>query len=351
MNIKKILLSSAVALMMTGCMAPQTLAPEVKKPETIAETKITKYSDALENLGELMELYKDSPLYIAVEPVENKTANLSKLPADITVIVESAINKIGRKVILTPGLNEQVLNSNEDYIVLKGAITEFDANVETKSSEFNIGAFLNAGGVERDAEASADRNSGVSSITIDFNVIDPRSRLFIPQVNTSNSMKINKVTATNEIGFSIAGNALGLTGKATKEEGIHSIIRLLVELSIVEIIGNLRSYPYWVAISNANQDIRLLKKMKKDFNRFPESKKVRFVQHLLRTMDYSVGAVGKLDKSTRNSIIKFRKRFRLLPYSGKIDSDLYVKLLEEAPKMILRSKQEKKLDDVLGDVL
>jgi N-acetyl-anhydromuramyl-L-alanine amidase AmpD len=91
--------------------------------------------------------------------------------------------------------------------------------------------------------------------------------------------------------------------------------------------------------------------MKKDFNRFPESKKVRFVQHLLRTMDYSVGAVGKLDKSTRNSIIKFRKRFRLLPYSGKIDSDLYVKLLEEAPKMILRSKQEKKLDDVLGDVL
>jgi hypothetical protein len=332
-------------------MAPETLAPEVKKPETIAETKITKYSDALENLGELMELYNDSPLYIAVEPVENKTANISKLPADITIIVESAINKIGRKVILTPGLNEQVLNSNEDYIVLKGAITEFDANVETKSSEFNIGAFFGGGGVDRDAEGTMERDSGISSITIDFNVIDPRTRLFIPQVNTSNSMKINKSTATNELGFSIAGNALGLSGKATKEEGVHSIIRLLVELSVVEIIGNLRSYPYWVAISNANQDIKLLKKMKKDFNRFPNSKKIRFVQHLLDAMGYNINRSSKLDRATQRAIIDFRKKFKLLPYSGNIDPDLYVKLLEEAPKTILRSKQEKKLDDVLGDVL
>ena len=332
-------------VLLTGCNPGKIVAPDVELAENSAvEEKMNKYTDALENLNELMDVYQESGIALAILPVENRTVAVGKVPNDVTIMVTSAINEIGDNVRVYQYSN-QVLSSVEKLYLVEGAITEFDT---TNSSRKGMNAGVHGGGGrgEYDADGSSDADDSISNMTIDFNLIESATGAYVPKVHTSNSIKIIKKSASNDFGFSILGSGFGLSASASKSQGIHSAIRLLVDLSMVELIGKFRDYPYWVAVSGGKVNQRLLRRMKKNFRNYPEESKAIYITHLLSVIDPSIkGQAKTIDAKTEKAIITYKTQYGLMPIDATLTSNLYIHLLENAPKL----KGQMQLEDALSD--
>jgi len=350
---KKLLILSAVTatLVLTACNPGGIVKPKVELAENSAvEEKMNKYTDALENLNELMEVYGESGISLAVMPVENKTSAIGKLPNDVTIMVKSAINEIGDKVHVYQ-YSDQVLTDVKKLYLVEGAITEFDTTSKSKKG-FNAGLHGGGGRGEYDSDTSSDADDSVSKMTVDFNLINAADGSYVPKVHTSNSIKIIKKSASSDFGFSILGSGFGLSASASKSQGIHSAIRLLVDLSMVELIGKLRDYPYWVAVSGGKVNQRLLRRMKKKFSRYPEENKAVNITFLLSIIDPSIkGAQSKIDKKTEQAIINYKSKYGLMPIDGSLNSDLYIHLLENAPKLKGQMQLESTVSDKYNKML
>jgi hypothetical protein len=343
---KKLLLSMAtIVLLMTGCNPGVMAKPDVVLAENSAvEEKMNKYTDALENLNELMEVYRESGIALAIMPVENKTSAIGKLPNDVTIMVKSAINEIGDKVRVYQ-YSDSVLNSVKKLYLVEGAITEFDTTNKSKQAA-NGGLHGGGGRGEYDSDASSDADDSISNMTIDFNLIEASTGAYVPKVHTSNSIKIIKKSASNDFGFSILGSGFGLSASASKSQGIHSAIRLLVDLSMVELIGKFREYPYWVAVSGGKVNQRLLRRMKRNFSRYPAESKSIFITHLLSIIDPSIKPQQKeITAKVKKAIINYKTKYALMPIDGSLTPDLYIHLLEYAPKL----RGQLQLEDALSD--
>ncbi len=359
--IKIATISGLISLIIGGCAAPtitQNLEAEADAVNrSSATTRISKFSDALRNLGRLAETYRDEPFYLTVWPVENKTAAIGKLPADITVMVESAVNSISSdKIRAIPYdlADPSKVDERYDYFYIKGAITEFDA-VEKKGAGFSLGAAFTAAikGKNRDSDADATFGKGleISAITIDFNVVDARTNQFVSGVHTQNTMKMANYNDNYDMGFSIAGTGFGINGTVNKQRGVHGVLRLLVDLSIVELIGKLRTYPYWICVYNGKVDNNLLAKMKKDFNAYNSETKLIYIQHLLSIIYPDVTVDTNRRNITYKRIMDFKRDNDIIPVNNEITTELYVKLLTEIPKILTKKGWDNKIKGVFAKVL
>ena len=361
-KIYSVLTAVGVSLSLGGCAAVQkmvSLKPEADKIQAEgARTKITKFSDSLKNLGRLAETYKDEPFKVTVLPIENKSAAIGKLPNDITVMVESAINSIGStKIIAIPYDMADPAAVQGDYFYIRGAITEFDT-IKKKSSGFNAAVALTGlkdigrgGNKDADMDMSAGSSLGVSSITIDFNMVNARTNEFIPGVHTKNTMKITDVVTNSDIGFSIAGSGFGINGSVTETQGTHAVIRLLVELSMVELIGKLRTYPYWIAVHDSKIDRDLLEKMQNDFRAFDKNTQTIYIQHLLSIIYDDVSVDSTKMAVTNKRIIEFKRKNNVIPYNEEISTELYTTLLTEIPKILTKKGWNTNIKRVFSKIL
>ncbi|KIM05302.1 MAG: hypothetical protein KU29_09885 [Sulfurovum sp. FS06-10] len=340
-----VLSALTATLLLTGCNPGKMVAPDIELAENSAvEEKMNKYTDALENLNEIMDVYREPGIALAIMPVENKTSAIGKLPNDVTIMVKSAINEIGSKVRVYQ-YSDQVLSSIDKLYIIEGAITEFDTTNTSKKGA-NAGVHGGGGRGEYDGDASSDVDDAISNMTVDFNLIEASTGAYVPKVHTSNSIKIIKKSASNDFGFSILGSGFGLSASANKEQGIHSAIRLLVDLSMVELIGKFREYPYWVAVSGGKVNQRLLRRMKKNFGGYPTEAKAIFITHLLSVIDPSIkGQEKNINAKTEKAITNYKTKYGLMPIDGALTSDLYIHLLENAPKL----KGQMQLEDALSD--
>ncbi len=350
-----------VLFIFSGCMPGITPNPKsiVKAAKEQGPTSnITKFQDSLRNLGNLIDTYRDAPLYLTIQPVENKTAS-DKVPQDITMMVESAINSIGnRKIILlpyedylsNPGAFYNQVGKNEFYII-RGAITEFDADIQRSSRGVTMGITGTRHGKEFGGDGTLGTEASLSSIGIDFNILNAKTLHFVQGIQTKNMMKISKFSDNNDIGFAILGSGVGINGNASESQGIHSVIRLLVDISMVELIGKLRSYPYWVCVHNGLADKNLVNKMKKDFNRYSKDEKVAYIRHLLSLLYTDVTIGISLDEITLKRIIDYKKENGIIPFNHVVNTELYLSLLVKIPQMLTLKEWDKKITSVYAKIL
>jgi hypothetical protein len=270
---------------------------------------------------------------------------VGKLPADVTVMAESALNSIGsHKIITVPYDFADPANVQGDYFWIKGAITEYDVTMTSgKGIDFGLSltGLKNIGrGNSKDGDLNGNIESELKSatITMDFNIVNARTKQFIPGVHTKNSMRIGSLTDSHDFSFSIAGTGAGVNGSVTRQQGIHASIRLLIELSLVELIGKLRTYPYWICIHNGKIDNDLLEKMRSDFINFDLNKRLFYIQHLLSIIYPDVLIGDKNMKNTNQRIIEFKKDNNIIPYNSEINTELYTKLLIEIPRILNKKR-------------
>ena len=79
----------------------------------------------------------------------------------------------------------------------------------------------------------------------------------VPGVQTSMSVTVSQKSKEKEMGFAMFGSGIGLSGSIQQKQGLHAAIRLLIETSVLELMGEYYKVPYWRCIEGAapNEDV------------------------------------------------------------------------------------------------
>lgn len=230
---------------------------------------ITKYDDALYSLGQMLDAYGCQTLRIQVREIDNRTAS-KKLPADVTQMTITALNKIGSHLQIVDydqdqlgidlAIGTQTMERIVPDLAMRGAITEFDKKIE-KERGMDLGISADTFGINADADADANYDTSAEGITaaMDFQLIDYKTQTLIPGIQAANRINLYNASKGGGLSLSFAGSGADFSAQVKKTQGVHASLRLLVELSIAELIGKYNMVPYWRCMPNTEADRAAIK--------------------------------------------------------------------------------------------
>jgi hypothetical protein len=357
-----------LALLGSSCAVfePATIgADQIRKAETNAplpEKRVSAYDQSLRDFGRLLEAYDVTPRRIQGKVIANRTGSKS-IPPDINAMLDSAMNKIGGRVIYLaydPGyvegekfLDAQIYRTRSlPELVISGGITEADEQLagrrNRKSGELwapvDQKALERWGGNELDLGYERTKSASGSRIAVDLNVLDYVSQAFLPQKQVSNSILLFEREQNDELSFAFLGSGLGFDATINEKQGVHSALRVLVELSVVELLGKCFDVPYWRCIKDAAPDEELIARNRDEFRALDGAGQLRMVRAYLFLHGRGTGTdsdaeVGKLAAAEMQRL-------------GVSDlTDLWIKLwltvpIDQARKMVLdREVKTRRLEE------
>lgn len=296
----------ACFVVLTGCN--QTV-PKVELPQSHPEIKTTNYSNALHDLGLMTEIYDSISMKIMSNQINDVTgasrSTGSEIPSDITEMTKSALNSIGGKVRYIPydplfiqySKNTGYSNFENKVIpnvVISGGITEFDRGLETRGTGTDVGGDATIDGEGLSAEYGDQSKSGLARITLDFNMLDFKTMTGIPRMNAVNSMEVHKTQGERAMSVSLFGVTFGSKGEIKKVQGRHEAVRLLVEMSMIQMVGRYAILPYWKLLGgNAQIDREVIRFIERYYYKLSPEKRLKIVQDNLYVMGHSIDFAQK----------------------------------------------------------
>ncbi len=343
-KVRNMLLLATMALLLLSCAGADPRNVNVELKETAPETKITSFSEALDDLGLMTEIYASGQLKIQSNPIGDNTGTSmstgGEIPRDITEMMKSSLNSIGGNIIYIPYdpafMQNQMVTGYSGFenklipdVILTGGITEFDRGLETRgeNTDMSLGTDikdapdwlpskdvgLKYGGAEK---------GGLARISLDFNLIDFETMSGISKMNTVNTMEVRKAVAGKELGISLFGQTFGLKGKIKKVQGRHAAVRLLVELSMIQIVGKHLVIPYWNLLGeDALPDKVVMKALARYYYSLNDATAVASVQEWLYLYGYDVPQNGVIDASTQTALSELNQSFDAA--AGKVGLDTF----------------------------
>ncbi|MEE4355017.1 MAG: DUF4384 domain-containing protein [Desulfococcaceae bacterium] len=338
------------------CLLPLScsIAPELTKQEkemlhepVTPYSKDSRFSDALSNLGLMIETYGFPPTVIQGKNVVNKTSCQASLPLDITDMVKTAVNSIGNKIqymIYDPAYEYYkfgdrfklygvtVTGKALPAVVIDGAITECDEKLESENSGINAYGTVGGGSTETDLDGGMGKNLSYSRLALDLHMMDFRTNRLIPKKQTAMAVDVWELEKSRSFGFRIYGSGLGIDGRRRKVQGKHNAVRSLVELSILKLIGRHLEIPYWRCIPGSqpgdHTDPEVIAMMKADFRKQKSEHRIGIIQVLLQKYGYRVNVNNRMDRATQTALRDFRTKH---PGAFQIDENLYADLMLNTP--------------------
>lgn len=310
--------------MLASCEDPAKV--DVQLPETGPQVKVTSYTKTLSDLGLMSEIYGTGALKIMANPIGDNTGTSGstggEIPRDITEMIKSSLNAIGGNVLYIPYdpafIQNQMVTGYSTFdakmipdVVVTGGITEFDRGLEVRGkgndasmeADFNVSKHLSSkvGFDYRDED-----KTGLSRITLDFNLVNFQTMAGIPRMNTTNSIEVHKAMAEKELGITLFGASFGRKGSVKKVQGRHAAVRLLVEASMIQIVGKHLVLPYWRLLGeDALPDEVVMAAFAKSFYRMSEPDRIAAVQEWLFLHGHDVPVNGVMDQRTLNALRAF----------------------------------------------
>jgi len=335
-----------MGLVLVGCSSVDPRKVDIEMPKGTPELKLTSFTQALSNLGRMSEIYGES-VRIQVDNIidDTGTAQFTKaeIPIDITEMTKSALNSIGGNVVFIPYnpnfmiTLSQIGYSNFDSkfipdVILTGGITEFDRGLETREDRVNVGYQTTHFGEEAPVGLEYDQGAkgGLAKISVDFNLVDFQTMSGIRRMQTTNSIAVHKVIAQKELGFTLFGPTFGLRGKIKKVEGRHGAVRLLVQLSVIQLVGKYLDLPYWRLLPNGKPDPVVIGYVRDGWRyQMDERERIAKVQELLYLHGYTdLQVTGIMDEKTRAAVEKFAMEHGL---ENRLDLSLYQEIYFSVP--------------------
>ena len=315
-------------LFLVSCAGMDPANVDVQLPESAPQVATTSYSQALQDLGLMTQIYGVTPVKIQSNPIGDNTGTSSstggEIPRDITEMIKSSLNSIGGKVTFIPYdpafIQNQIVTGYSTFddklipdVVISGGITEFDRGLETRGSNTDAGveaSFTNAPKWFPSNTASIDYGEsdkiGLARITLDFNLLDFVTMAGISRMNTVNSMEVRKGMAEKELGITLFGPTFGRKGSIKKVQGRHSAVRMLVEASMMQIVGKYLALPYWKLLGeDALPDEVVMSALSQEFYSINEKKRITKAQEWLFLLGHDVQLTGKLDPKTVAALTAF----------------------------------------------
>jgi hypothetical protein len=300
----------SVILSLSACQTSDIkpkLEPEMKTIEA-PKARETSFNDALMRFGQMVSAYtgssKLSPIYIQSKPITNDTA-AGGLPADLSRMVVTTLSKIGKPFVYIaydPSYvsNEQSLGGTvsrlNPEILISGAIAEYDENTYTESDGTNLNLSAPLGSSSVDGEAGRENSQSQSRLTLDFQMLDYTTQA-TTGAHASNTITIRKQSKSQELGFFLFGNGIGINGSVNRNQGIHAAIRKLVELSVLQLLGRQYDVPYWRLMSGMEPDKMILRNLREELSQFDKDQAIDFLFNMH-------GFNSKRHPRTPNNIVK-----------------------------------------------
>lgn len=298
---------------------------DVDLPESRPESQTTSYTQALNDLGIMTEIYATDALRIQSNPIMDNTgasaSTGSEIPRDVTEMIKTSLNSIGGRVVFIPYdpafIQNQMVTKYSSFsnkvipnVILSGGITQFDRGLVTKgeNTDANIEAeikgipdFLPSKNVGM--RFGDEAKSGLASITLDFNLLDFETMAGVPKMNAVNTMKVHKAVAGKELSLSLIGQTFGMKGTVKKVQGRHAAVRLLVELSMIQIAGKYLALPYWRLVGqDAVPDKVVLDAVRGYYYSLSEQNVVAVAQQWLYLHGFNVPQTGQLELATKQAL-------------------------------------------------
>ncbi len=344
-QLRNMLVLLTSALLLLSCAAADPRNVDVQLEKTAPEAKITSFSEALDDLGIMTEIYASGQLKIQSNPIGDNTGTAmstgGEIPRDITEMMKSSLNSIGGNIVYIPYdpafIQNQMVTGYSGFenklipdVILTGGITEFDRGLETRgeNTDASLGTEIEKGvpswlpsknvGVKY---GGADK-AGLARISLDFNLIDFQTMSGISKMNTVNTMEVRKAVAGKELGISLFGQTFGLKGSIKKVQGRHAAVRLLVELSMIQIVGKHLVIPYWNLLGeDAHPDKVVMDALAKYYYSLNDATAVASVQEWLYLYGYDVPQDGVIDASTQAALSELNQSFDAA--AGKVGLDTF----------------------------
>ncbi len=332
-------LSFCLTFLVGSCgLNPQNADVDINA--TLPEAKSTVYQDAIRKLGMMSVIYGSDTLNIMSKRIADNTgtsaATRAEIPRDITEIVKSTLNGIGGNVTFIPfdpdflaaSVNtgySQFENKLIPDVVVSGGITEFDRGLVTKGDSTDIEATLGDYGLSFE-----DQNKGsLAQVTLDFNLIDFKTLAGIPRIQAINGIKLHKAVKEDSFAFTIKSVTFGAKGTMKKVQGRHAAVRLLVELSMAQLVGRYQKLPYWRLLPGGKRDEIVLDQILSDFHGMSKTEKIVTIQSFLYLYSYPVTLTGILDSKTQVALNDFAGKNGLS--NPGVDQSTYLTLFENVP--------------------
>tara|TARA_B100001971_G_scaffold43909_1_gene38847 strand:+ start:932 stop:2293 length:1362 start_codon:yes stop_codon:yes gene_type:complete len=331
---------------------PKKVDVELEKTEPVV--KITSFTQSLADLGLMTEIYDMPQLALMSKPIGDNTgasgSTGGEIPRDITEMIKSSLNSIGGRIIYIPYDPSFIQNTSitgysidgfENKIipdvVLSGGITEFDRALEVRGGNTDLGGSKELAGIpdflptkEVSFKYGGAAKTGLARITLDFNLIDFQTLAGLQKMNAVNTMEVGKAQRGKELAIGLFGITFGRKGTIRKVQGRHDAVRLLVELSMCQIVGRYYGLPYWRLLGNgAMPDELVVSAIKKYYYNLDESTKISVIQDWLFLHGYDVPLSGELDDSKISALQQFGSSYS--PVDGNIDVDTFINVYTSIP--------------------
>ena len=366
MQIVLIIMSFSLFLVSCASIDPANIEVELKTaPPTV---QITNYSQALADLGLMTEIYNVDVVKIQSNPIGDNTgtsgATGGEIPRDITEMIKSALNSIGGRVTFIPYdpsfMQNQMVTGYSNFddklipdVVISGGITEFDRGLETRGDGTDVSAGAEFGGLpdylpskEIKLRYGDTGKTGLASITLDFNLLNFKTMAGIPRMSTVNSMKVSKAMGEKELGISLFGQSFGRKGSVKKVQGRHAAVRLLVELSMIQVVGKYNGLPYWRLLGDdAMSDKDVESAIRKFYFKLGDSDRIFKAQEWLYLHGYELVLNGQLDNATVAALKQYDAGYNP---ANKIDDNLFVRLYSSIPIKESTLGRRNQLDRIMG---
>ena len=339
------------SLLLVSCAGVNPHNVDVELPTSKPQEKVTNYTEALSKLGLMTRIYDPGELKIQSQDIADKTGAAATTGAEIqrniTEIMKSTLNSIGGQITFIecdPSfIQNQMVTGYGDFkdktipdVVVTGGITEFDRGLETHGEGTNFDLETKATGLPGWVPSDTvgigfgdTSKGGRARITLDFNLKDFQTLAGIPKMTTTNSMEVYKGMREKELGITLFGPTFGLKGTTKKVQGRHEAVRLLVQVSMIQMVGKYLALPYWRLLGDdAKADPVVLDSIRTTYYNLDSSQHPLFVQQWLILHGYNLELTGELDASTRAALHKYDPSFTTSSgyISEKLFSDIYMNI-------------------------
>ncbi|MEI7880286.1 MAG: hypothetical protein WCI95_05360 [bacterium] len=340
-----VIMMAAMPWFLTSCITATATSEDIKKVDDSMELpaeNVTKYSGSITQFENMLFAYNVRPLLVQTREIKNQTAS-KKVPEGIDQMVKTALASLGEKVRGVDidrtelGIDLAVQTNSFKRVVpdvsLGGAITEYDEKYES-SRELETDVLIKYkgdidGGGKRESEAEA------VTVAVDFQLLDYRTQTTLSKDSAQNRINIFKDKRGIDFGVSYAGSGFGFNASAKRSQGIHTGIRLLVELSVVEVLGKYYRLPYWRCLGSTGFDASLIDQLRKRYRRsleaMPAAQALREMKILMLGSGYDVDPASSQLSAKELDQIRAAKTAKGLDPAGQNDYDLMVRLWETMP--------------------
>jgi RPA family protein len=290
-SITLLLCSCALVDWFSGNVSDQEVK-DMDKDLGKATQKQTAYDDSLKKFGLMLEAYNIPQIRVQSKLIKNETAE-KDLPDSVSGMLSSAVNKIGPSVIYVPFDPNYVISETTTggdikralpKIVIAGGITEFDKDLIEKKRELKSKASVGdnfGSNYDYDGGAGYKAGSGVSRMTLDLQLMEYQTQTYFPGVQTINSINLRKTELGWSVGFFFEGNGFSFDYSLNKKQGKYQALRLLVELSVLEVLGKYFDVPYWQCVEGAPPDTRQLARLKEEFDGLNQAQQYSYLKEYL----------------------------------------------------------------------